>query len=711
MTLLRAPARLFLPATIAAACSLSCAAPPAGDDAWIRTLSKDQLWALSLPVQATTQALRRSLAPLQHEISGELASRLDFSEQTPDATVGRYRLYTVTPKGSFYPRLYRTALDRPHEPPALLLDLGKLAAATGFVDLGGYALTDDGRYLAYSVDTSGSRSYQLRLRDLAGGGERRVPGPNVSSFDFSPDGRALYVVDTDAAKRPWQVRRVDLGTLASDVIYSERDPAFRVSVSMSGSGRFLQVVASSSSTSEAWLRDERGDDHRLRLVLPRRDGVYYDIDDWRGEIYVRSNEQDNAYGLYRLDLDHLGDHAALATVVAPRRDRLITSMKAFERALVVSTREDGVSQVRRLSAPDGDLQPLATPAGATSLELGVNTDYRAPDVKLLASSFTMPLTVAAAPLDGGPWRPVFVARTPASFRQDDYCQGSWTARSDDGTRVPIPYVFRGRCDQPPRDRPLLLSVYGAYGVVSTAGFSLNRLSLLDRGFVVALAQVRGGGEFGDDWYYAGRGCAKRRGIEDFEAALRWLHAAGVARPERTVISGQSAGGVIVGMTVDEAPQLAAAAVINGGFLDVEATMRRPDLPNTLPEFQEWGDPNDPAQVQCMRAFDPMQNVRQERVPRLLVRTGLQDEQVSPAESIRFVRRLRGAASNGQDVFLDVARDSGHDGPSDAHKYFESLAFELAFMVQSTAPAALHAGAEPGPPAPGTGSVTGARLAP
>lgn len=653
------------------------AAPPgsAQPDAWIDTLPPGTLRALALNEARSGAELGRHLAPRAQALAREMQARLRAGEQTPDSAFGRFAVFTRTPAGSFWPTLYMRRAAGSAEVP--LLDLQKLARATGFVDIGGYAISDDGRLLAYSIDTSGSRRYTLRVMDTRTRRERTVGQGLVSSFDFAPDAQALFYVEMDERKRPWAVQRVPLDGGPARRVHAETDERFRVAVSQSASGRFMQITTASATTSEVHLLDPRDAGAQPRVLLPRQEGRYYEAEEQGDAFWVRDADGSIAH----LPLADLETSAPPRTVLAADPNRSVLALKGLRGGLVVLAQEQGRTVAFRLDT-QGRRHPLAVPEAAGTLELATNPRYDQRAVRVVAQSFTMPSTVLELPLDGGPARPVHRSAAPAGLDLGRYCEGRWSIPGSGAAVIPVPYVYKGRCDEPPRDRPLFVSVYGAYAARTTPTFSSNRFTLLERGFVVALAQVRGGGEGGEAWYHAGRGMNKRQGIDDFRAVIEGLHARGISAPSRTVVAGASAGGLIVGALMNQAPGLVRAAVLNGPFVDVLATMSNPALPNTVPEYLEWGDPADPVQAAYMASYDPIRHVRPQTYPRVLLRMGLRDEQVLPAEAVKYVRELRRTVANPQDMFLSLDTESGHDGAADPVRYFEALGTEFAFVLDS-----------------------------
>jgi oligopeptidase B len=657
-------------------------AQPIPQENWIDQLSAVQLKAIAVKEAQGGVALSKQLAPRAQVLASEMRARLQAGEQTPATSFGGFSVFTFTPAGSFWPVLYMRKAGARSSESIPLLNLAQLAKRTGFVDIGGYAVSANARWLAYSIDTSGSRRYQLRLMEISTRRER-ILSELVSSFDFTPASDEIYLVEMDTKKRPWSIRRLSVDGGIDRVIYSESDERFRVTVSQSASGRYMQIMSASATTSEVHLFPLNRTTKVPQVVLPRREGIYYEADDRDGAVYLRTNEYGGNYGIGRLPLEALGRHEALQPLLRPAKGRFLTAMKVLRGGVVLLVSDSGHPAAFSID-DDGKLQQLPIPVKTATLEFGTNALFDSQFVRLIVQSFAMPLTVVDVPLSGGEVRIVHRATVPRRLNLGAYCEGVWSVPSADGTLLSAPYIYKGRCGETPSHRPLFISVYGAYGANNLPTFSLNRFSLLDRGFVVVLAQVRGGGEGGDDWYHAGRGINKRQGISDFRAVVESLQSRGISSPELTVIAGSSAGGLIVGALVNEAPYLARAAVLNGPFVDVLSTMLNPDLPNTVPEYLEWGNPNDPTQAAYIASYDPIRNIKSTRYPRMLVHVGLHDEQVLPSQAVKYIRALRRHVTNPDEIYLSLDTNSGHDGPADAGRYFDRLGSEFAFILDAVA---------------------------
>ncbi|BDZ42256.1 oligopeptidase B [Paraoerskovia sediminicola] len=593
----------------------------------------------------------------------------------------------------------------------VLLDENVEAEGHDFFSLGSFDVSADGTRLAYAVDTAGDERYLLRVRDLVTGEDLpdEVQG-TAPGATFAPDGRFVFYPTVDASWRPDKIWRHEVGTPAADdvTVLDEPDDRYWVGVGLSRSRRYLQIELGSKITSESWLLEADDPTGAFRVVWPRREGVEYTVEhavvDGEDALLVLHNHEAENFELVVAPVPEAAGSPLRpedASVVVPHDPATrLEGVDAFAGHVVLSYRREGLQRVGvvRLGAaspvsdggasalPDGwDVEEVSFEEPLFTVGPAANPEWEQGHVRLSYTSFVTPGTVydydvATRSLALRKRQPVLGGYEPADYVQ----QREW-AEADDGTMVPISLVWRrdavgldpsGMQADPV---PVLLYGYGSYEISIDPAFSVPRLSLLDRGVVLAIAHVRGGGEMGRHWYEDGKTLAKKNTFTDFVACARHLVGAGWTTPERLVAQGGSAGGLLMGAVANLAPELFAGVVAQVPFVDPLTSILDPDLPLTVIEWDEWGNPlADPEVYRYMRDYSPYENVREDvDYPRILALTSINDTRVLYVEPAKWVARLREV---GAPVLLKTEMSAGHGGVSGRYARWEEIAFEDAWIA-------------------------------
>ncbi len=507
----------------------------------------------------------------------------------------------------------------------------------------------------------------------------------------------------DAAWRPYRVWRHQVGTPATDdvVVIEEADRRFSVGVGLTRSQRYLAIGISSPLTSEVWLLDAATPAASPRVVLPRRHGVEYSVEhqagpDGTGRLLILHNDGALNFELAQVPLRDsratgpVASPADLSPVIAHRADTRLLSTDAFAGHIVVYFRRDGLTGLRILRAGGGE-QEIAFPEPLYQVSPGANPEYDTREFRLNYVSLATPDTVFDADTATGALtlrkrRPVLALPGGGSYDPADYEQRREWAVAADGTRVPISLICRKGTPQD-GSSALLLYGYGSYEVSIDPGFSIPRLSLLDRGFVYAIAHVRGGGEMGRHWYDDGKTLHKTNTFTDFVACAEHLVARGWTARDRLIARGGSAGGLLMGAVANIAPQDFAGIVAQVPFVDALTSILDPSLPLTVPEWEEWGDPlHDPAVYAYMKGYTPYENVTDQAYPPILAVTGLHDTRVLFREPAKWIARLRATARGGP-FLLKTEMTAGHGGRSGRYDKWHEEALILAWVVTTARAAA------------------------
>ena len=580
---------------------------------------------------------------------------------------------------------------RPHAG-EVILDENVLAGTGDYFALGVFDIRPDHEVLAYAVDRDGSERYTLRFRDLGSGDDLADVVDDVYySSAWSRTGKSFYSVRPDKAMRPWQVWRHTLGTPAArdELVFQEDDERFFVSVDLTRSTSFVLVKSESKMSSEVRYLQAGADRGPLSVLLPRREGVEYSVDHavhpLNGDVWlVRSNrgphgdELEN-FGLFELPVGQ-DDPSALRPLLPYRPAVKVESVDAFARYAVVVERFEGLEQLRVLRLADGADHVVAQPEPAYTLGHQPSWEWDSDIARFGYSSLTSPPSSVEYDMGTGRRSTVKQATVGGGYHAGDYRSERVWAESADGTKVPISLVCR-RDQDLDGSAPCLLYGYGSYEYPIDPSFSHTRLNLLERGFVFAIAHVRGGGELGRPWYEQGRLMHKRNTFDDFIACAERLIAGGWTSADRLVIRGGSAGGLLMGAVTNMRPELFRAVVAEVPFVDVVTTMSDDSLPLTITEWEEWGNPRDDVEAYAyMKSYSPYDNVHAADYPAMYVTAGLNDPRVGYWEPAKWVAKLRATKTDENPLLLRTEMGAGHRGPSGRYDAWHDEARVHAFIL-------------------------------
>jgi oligopeptidase B len=665
---------------------------------WLRAKDDPEVIAHLEAENAYTDARTAHLAGLRERIFDEIKGRTLETDLSVPSRRGHWWYYGRTVEGKQYGIHCRAPLASPDDwtPPELstdtevpgeqvLLDGNVEAAGHEFFSLGSLEVSNDGAMLLYGIDVEGDERYTLRIRDLATGRDLDDVVSNTSAgATFSPDGRFVVYTTVDDAWRPDTVWLHEVGTAAdADVqLFHEPDERYWVGAGFTRSDRYLVIEVGSSITSEEFLVP--ADDLRAepRAVWPRREGVEYSathaVVDGEDVLYVLHNDGARDFELVRV---RAADPSGHREVVLPHTPgHRLLDVSAFRDWGVVAYRREGLPRLGVLDYATGAVDEIGFDEPLYSVGTAGNPEWAPPVIRIGYGSFTTPGTVydyvvSTRELLLRKQQPVLGGYDPSDYGQ----QRVW-ATADDGTRIPVSLVWKRSFGEPgAAPRPVHLYGYGSYEHSIEPGFSVARLSTLDRGVVFAVAHVRGGGELGRQWYEDGKLQHKRNTFTDFVACARHLVDEGWTTPDRLVAEGGSAGGLLMGAVANLAPELFAGILADVPFVDALTTILDPSLPLTVIEWDEWGDPLHDADVYAyMKSYTPYENVREGvTYPRILATTSLNDTRVLYVEPAKWVARLREV---GADALLKCEMVAGHGGVSGRYNAWRQRAFELAWLL-------------------------------
>jgi len=665
--------------------------------AWLRDKNNPEVIAYLNAENAYTDAALRDTEPFQERLYQEMLGRILQTDLSVPYRLRGYLYLTRTEEGKQYPLHYRKR-DAENAPEELLLDLNALAVGHSFLSLGAFAVSDDNSLLAYSLDTTGFRQYTLHIKNLRTGEPLPVRIERVTSAAWAADNRTLfYTVEDETTKRSHRLYRHVLGAATPDaLLYEEPDERFRIDVERTRSGGFLLLTIASHTTSEVRYIPATQPHADFRLIAPREDNHEYYVDHHPGSsgdpsggiFYIRTNSGGRTFRLVTAPVD-APRRDGWREFIPNRPDVMVASAQAFASHLVLYEREGGLPYLRVVPLGQG-ASNAASDALASSHRLafaepvynasvGANPEFVTNYLRFQYESFITPRSVFDYDLRTG--EQILRKQQPVlgGYDPSQYASERLYATAPDGTRIPLSVVYRR---DTPRDAtaPLLLYGYGSYGISVPVNFSSNRLSLLDRGVIYAIAHVRGGGELGKPWHDAGRMHKKRNTFTDFIAAAECLIDLRYTAPGRLIIEGGSAGGLLMGAVANTRPELFRIIISHVPFVDVINTMLDASLPLTVGEYEEWGNPQIAADYSYMKSYDPYTNLARKAYPTMLVKTSLNDSQVMYWEPAKYVAKLRTLKTDANPLLLKINMGAGHGGASGRYDYLREIALDYAFLL-------------------------------
>jgi len=669
---------------------------------WLRNKEDPEVIAHLQDENSYAQAMTSHLEPLRTQIFDEIKSRTQETDlSVPEAYRGWW-YYSRTFEGKQYPAMCRVrkvaGRGRPQLEPGLtpegeqlLLDCNLEAQGHEFFSLGAFEVSADGTRIAYAVDVEGDEQFALRVRDIDGGAlvDQAVTEIGYGAV-WSLDGQHLFYTRMDGSWRPYQVWRHEVGTAAKrDVlVFEEPDERFWTGIGSSRDDAWVIIQVGSKLTSEVLLLDAAAPLGEPRIVAPRRDGVEYDVEPAGDRLLIVHNANHPDFELAQAPLDATGGEqwSSLAETVIGER---LLGVEAFASHAVVSLRRDGLTALRVIPRDAGALsgfgpaQDLSFDESLYSVGTGSNPEYETSELQVVFESMVTPKTISDYDLVTGERTLLRAQPVLGGFDPADYEQRREWATASDGTLVPISLIHR-RGVTADGTAPGLLYGYGAYEISIDPYFSVARLSLLDRGFVYAIAHVRGGGEMGRQWYDSGKMEHKRNTFTDFIACADHLVSSGWVAPDRLVAEGGSAGGLLMGAVANLAPGRFRAIHAAVPFVDALTTILDPSLPLTVPEWEEWGDPLHSEDVyRYMKSYTPYENVAAVDYPAILATTSLNDTRVYFVEPAKWVARLRATVTSDpvlRPVLFKVEMVAGHGGRSGRYDAWKQYAWEVAFLM-------------------------------
>jgi oligopeptidase B len=680
------------------------------DYAWLRDKQDPEVTAYLEAENAYAESVMAPLTGLREELYKEMLSHVKQTDVSVPYRDGAWWYYTRTEEGRQYAIHCRKAgtTSGPDEDytEQIVLDGNQLAEGHAFFSLGATDITDDGRWLAYTTDTTGFRQYTLHIKDLATGETLAGEVERAGSIVWAADNQTLfYTVEDEEQKRQFQFWRHTLGTPHADdvLVYQDDDERFNLGSGRTRDGKFIVLESASHTTTESRVLPADQPNGDFTLISAREDDHEYSIDHRNGLWFIRTN--DNGRNLRLVTAPVATPGREYWTERIPYRENvMLEDVDLFAGFFIAGEREGGLPRLRvwRFNGDGPEAAPIseiAFPEPAYDAHSHINRIFDTATFRYAYQSLVTPSSVFEYDPATSVSTLLKQVEIPGGFDRTLYASERVLATAPDGVQVPVSLVYRKNLKVAPQStvapvsrpavagtsrsapNPLYVYGYGSYGYSLPLGFSSNRLSLLDRGVIMAYAHIRGGGDLGKPWHDAGKMLVKRNTFTDFIAAVEHLTTAGYGDPARVAIEGGSAGGLLMGAVANLRPDLFRAVISHVPFVDVMNTMLDASLPLTVPEYEEWGDPNQETYFHYMLSYSPYDNLKAASYPAMLVKTSLNDSQVMYWEPAKYVAKLRTLKTDNNPLLLVTNMQAGHGGSSGRYDYLKEIAFDYAFLLR------------------------------
>jgi len=645
---------------------------------WLREKSSPKVISYLEAENAHTDAAMKPTEALQQKLYKEMVGHIKETDLSVPYRFGFYFYYTRTEQGKQYP-IYCRKLVTGEKKEEVLLDQNELAKGFKFFNIGAFAVSDDGNLLAYSTDTTGYRQYKLQIKDLRTGQLLPESFERTGNVLWSTDNKTLFFTTEDAVtKRSDKFMRHLVGTDTADEVFQEKDELFDVIAYRSRDKEIIFFGSVSKTSNEFQYIPANKPNAPQKMILARQPDHEYDVNYYRDKFYIRTNKGAKNFRVVVAPMSDPSERNWQEFI--PHQPAVkVEDVDFFANHAVISEWEGGLQRLRVIDMKTNKSQRIQFPEPVYAASLEVNREFDTRVVRYRYQSLVTPSSVFDYDMTTQQATLLKETEVPGGFDKKNYVSERLFATASDGTKIPMSVVYR-RGTKIDGKAPLLLYGYGSYGASIPPTFSSNRLSLLDRGVVYAIAHIRGGGEMGEEWRQAGRMMNKMNTFTDFIAAAEHLVKNNYTSSDRLVIQGGSAGGLLMGAVTNMRPDLFKAVVSQVPFVDVLNTMLDATLPLTTSEYIEWGNPNDKAAYTYIKKYSPYDNIARANYPAMLVKVSLNDSQVPYWEGAKLVAKLRTMKTDNNPLLLKTNMGAGHGGSSGRYDYLREVAFDYAFML-------------------------------
>lgn len=647
---------------------------------WMKDKTNPEVIQYLEAENAYREEITKSLKPFEQKLYDEILSHIQQTDLSVPVREGGYYFYARTEEGKQYPIYGRKKGDL-EAPEEILIDVNELAKDQKFLSAFPIGTSDDQNLLAYMTDTTGFREYYLSIKDLRTGKLVEDKLSKITGFTWSGDGKTIFYVTEDEAKRPYRLYRHTLGdSIDKDVlVYEEKDELYRLDVGRTLDKKYLVYSVASSTTTESSFLEANQPQGEWRLFAKRQEGVEYSIDHRDGIFHIHTNADQTTNFKWMTCSLAATESKDWQNFEEPNPKVFLEGISIFKDQAVISERENGIPQLRVYDFATKQSHRIAFPEASYEVGLSSNPEFDTKTIRFTYTSMVTPSSVFDYNMSDRKRTLLKQTAVPGGFDPNNYASERIEATSHDGVKVPMSIVYRKGLKKD-GTAPLYLYSYGSYGFSTEPGFSAARLVLLDRGVVFALAHIRGGSDLGRQWYLDGKLMKKKNTFHDFIACADHLVKEKYGARERLAIEGGSAGGLLIGAVLNERPDLCKVAHLAVPFVDVINTMLDESLPLTVQEYLEWGNPNEREAGLYMIEYSPYDNIGRKAYPSILVTTSLNDSQVLFHEPTKYVAKLRSLKTDKNPLIFRCNMDAGHGGASGRYDSLRETAAEYAFML-------------------------------
>ena len=647
---------------------------------WMKDKTNPKVIEYIKAENAYTDTVMASTRDLQQKIYDEILGRIKEDDESYPSYDNGYYYYSRTEKGKQY-RTYcrrKGSMDAPEE---VIFDVNKLAAGKQAFIFRGYVISPDNSKAAYFYNETGSYAeFTMKVRDLASGQDVGFAVEGAASVAWANDNRTLFYSAIDHTLRSSKIFRRELDAAEGTLVYEEKDAKFSTYVSATKTKQFIFITCGSSTTSdERYISADRPTD-AFKVFLPRTKDVEYSVYAHADRFFIRYKDKEHLNGLiYETPLTGYEDRKTWKEFLPYDKDVRIEALDVLKDYVALELRKNGLNEIRIKPINGGETKTIAFPEPVYTVSLGGNPEYDATTIRYTYTSLNRPSTLYEYAITDGKTTKLKEQEVPSGFNPDDYVVERLWATAPDGVRVPMAVVYKKGIKRD-GSAPALLYSYGSYGSSSDVYFSPAYYSLIDRGFVFAIAQIRGGSDLGEQWYEDGKLLKKKNTFTDFIACSELLINEHYTSASRLAAMGGSAGGLLMGAVANMRPDLYQTIVAQVPFVDVINTMLDESLPLTTGEYEEWGNPNEEEYYNYMLSYSPYDNIKAQNYPNMLVTGGLNDSQVLFHEPLKYVAKLRSMKTDDNILILHMDMDSGHGGATGRYDSIKDTAFEFAFIL-------------------------------
>jgi oligopeptidase B len=648
---------------------------------WMRDIENPEVIAYLEAENTYTEAIMQPTKAMQQQLYEEMLSRIKETDLSVPTRKDNYYYYSRTEEGKAYAIHCRKkdSLDATEE---ILIDENKLAEGQEYFSLGIFQISPNHQILAYSVDTNGSERYTLYFLDLKTDKLYPESIPDTYySFAWANDNKTVFYTQIDEANRPYKLFRHQLDTseLPDKLIYHEADDSYFLSVGTTRSEAYIIMSIGSQVTSEAYYLDANKPTDTFKIIQSRTQGIEYEIDHHGDYFYIVTNDDAINFKLMKAPITSPSKEN-WQTVIPHREDVMLSGISIFAKYLVIYDRKNSLPCATVRKFDTGEEQNISFPELTYAFFEGSNPEYNTNILRFIYTSLVTPSSVFDYDMETNTRELKKESEVLGGYDKAEYASEMLTATAKDGTKVPISIVYKKGILKN-GENPLYLTGYGSYGYPSSATFSSNNLSLLDKGFVIAIAHIRGGTEKGRKWYEDGKFLNKKNTFTDFISCAEHLINQKWTSSEKLAISGGSAGGLLMGAVINMCPELFKVVVADVPFVDVITTIIDTSLPLSVVEWEEWGNPNDKIYYDYIKSYSPYDNVEAKNYPNLLITAGLNDPRVKYWEPAKWAAKLRELKTDNNILLLKTNMGAGHGGASGRYESLKELAFEYAFIFK------------------------------